>query len=66
MEAAAVTAGDASRDDNSGFARLTGDAPLRRRLGDAARVPMEREFSGEACLEHYTELVSSALAQRRT
>jgi glycosyltransferase involved in cell wall biosynthesis len=48
------------------LARLIGDAPLRRRLGEAARVRMEREFSGEAYLEHYTEFVSSALAQRRS
>jgi glycosyltransferase involved in cell wall biosynthesis len=47
------------------LARLIGDAPLRRRLGDAARVRVEREFSGDAYLEHYTEFVSSALAQRR-
>jgi glycosyltransferase involved in cell wall biosynthesis len=45
--------------------RLIGDAPLRRRLGEAARVRTEREFSGDAYLEHYTELVSSALARRR-
>jgi len=48
------------------LARLIGDAPLRRRLGDAARVRVEREFSGEAYLEHYTELVSSAMTLRRT
>jgi glycosyltransferase involved in cell wall biosynthesis len=47
------------------LAHLIDDAPLRRRLGDAARARMQREFSGEAFLEHYTELVSSALAQRR-
>jgi glycosyltransferase involved in cell wall biosynthesis len=48
------------------LARLIDDSPLRRRLGDAARVRVQREFSGDAYLEHYTELVSSALAQRRT
>lgn len=48
------------------LARLIGDAPLRRRLGDAARVRAQREFSGDAYLEHYTELISSALSQRRT
>jgi glycosyltransferase involved in cell wall biosynthesis len=48
------------------LARLIGDAPLRRRLGDAARVRVQREFSGNAYLEHYTELISSALAQWRT
>jgi glycosyltransferase involved in cell wall biosynthesis len=48
------------------LARLIDDAPMRRRLGDAARVRMQREFSGDAYLAHYTELVSSALAQRRT
>jgi glycosyltransferase involved in cell wall biosynthesis len=46
------------------LARLIEDAPLRRRLGDAARARMQRDFSGDAYLEHYTELVSSALAQR--
>jgi glycosyltransferase involved in cell wall biosynthesis len=48
------------------LARLIDDGPLRRRLGDAARVRVQRDFSGDAYLEHYTELVSSALAQRRT
>jgi glycosyltransferase involved in cell wall biosynthesis len=48
------------------LARLIGDAPLRRRLGDAAQVRMEQEFSGDAYLQHYTEFVSSALDQRRT
>jgi glycosyltransferase involved in cell wall biosynthesis len=48
------------------LARLINDAPLRHRLGDAARRRVQREFSGDAYLEHYTELVSSALAQRRT
>jgi glycosyltransferase involved in cell wall biosynthesis len=46
------------------LARLIEDAPLRRRLGDAARERMQREFSGDAYLEHYTELVRSALAQK--
>jgi glycosyltransferase involved in cell wall biosynthesis len=48
------------------LARLIGDAPLRRQLGDAARVRMAREFSGDQYLEHYTEFVSAALAQRQT
>lgn len=47
------------------LARLIGDAPLRRRLGDAARVRMQREFSGDVYLERYTEFVSSALARSR-
>jgi glycosyltransferase involved in cell wall biosynthesis len=47
------------------LARLIANAPLRRRLGDAARARVQREFSGDAYLEHYTEFVSSALAQRR-
>jgi glycosyltransferase involved in cell wall biosynthesis len=47
------------------LARLIADAPLRRRLGDAARLRMQKEFSGDAYLEHYTEFVSSALARRR-
>jgi glycosyltransferase involved in cell wall biosynthesis len=48
------------------LSRLITDAPLRRQLGDAARIRMQREFSGDAYLEHYTEFVSSALAQKRT
>ena len=48
------------------LARLIDDPPLRRRLGDAARLRVHREFSGDAYLQHYSELVSSALAQRRT
>jgi glycosyltransferase involved in cell wall biosynthesis len=47
------------------LARLISDTPLRQRLGEAARVRMKREFSGDAYLEHYTDLVSSALAGRR-
>jgi glycosyltransferase involved in cell wall biosynthesis len=47
------------------LARLMQDAPLRHRLGDAARVRVGREFSGNAYLEHYAEFVSSALARRR-
>jgi glycosyltransferase involved in cell wall biosynthesis len=46
------------------LARLIDDAPLRRRLGEAARLRIQREFSGDAYLQHYSELVSSALAQR--
>jgi glycosyltransferase involved in cell wall biosynthesis len=48
------------------LARLIGDTPLRERLGEAARVRMNREFSGDEYLERYTDLVSSALARRRT
>jgi glycosyltransferase involved in cell wall biosynthesis len=47
------------------LARLIEDAPLRRRLGEAARVRVGREFSGDVYLEHYAEFVSSALARRR-
>jgi glycosyltransferase involved in cell wall biosynthesis len=47
------------------LARLMCDAPLRYRLGDAARLRVAREFSGEAYLDHYTEFVSSALSRRR-
>ncbi len=58
------------KEDTSGLAatlaRLIDDAPLRRRLGDAARARAQREFSGDAFLEHYTELISGALVQRRT
>jgi glycosyltransferase involved in cell wall biosynthesis len=45
------------------LARLIDEAPLRHRLGDAARVRMQSEFSGDAYLQHYAELVSSALAR---
>lgn len=48
------------------LARLINDAPRRRRLGEAARVRVQQEFSGDAYLEHYTELVATALAQGRT
>jgi len=48
------------------LAQLICDASMRRRLGDVARVRVEREFSGDAYLRHYTELVASALALRRT
>lgn len=44
--------------------RLMGDAELRRRLGEAARERVAREFSPAKYLERYTELVSSALARR--
>jgi glycosyltransferase involved in cell wall biosynthesis len=47
------------------LARLINDAPLRRRLGETARARVAREFSGDAYLEHYAELVSSALARRQ-
>ena len=50
---------------SAALARLIADAPLRHRLGDAARVRAGREFSGNAYLEHYAEFVSSALARRR-
>jgi glycosyltransferase involved in cell wall biosynthesis len=43
------------------LARLIEDAPLRHRLGDAAQVRAKREFSADVYLEHYTELVRSAL-----
>lgn len=45
------------------LARLIGDSALRHRLGEAARTRMQREFSGDAYLEHYTELVRTALAK---
>lgn len=48
------------------LSRLIGDEQLRRRLGEAARIRMKREFSGEAYVEHYAELVSSALSGRGT
>jgi len=58
------------KEDISGLAatlaRLIDDAPCRRRLGEAARVRVQREFSGDAYLEHYTELVASALARGHT
>ncbi len=48
------------------LALLIRDEGLRLRLGDAARIRMKREFSGDAYLELYTEFISNALAQRRT
>lgn len=41
--------------------RLMSDGGLRRRLGEAAKRRVEREFSEEAYLDHYSELVSAAL-----
>ena len=41
--------------------RLMGDEGLRRRLAEAARRRVEREFSEEAYLDHYCELVRAAL-----
>lgn len=41
--------------------RLMAEAGLRRRFGEAARQRIEREFSEEAYLDHYGELVSAAL-----
>lgn len=43
--------------------RLMRDSSLRERLGEAARQRVAREFSGEAYLKHYAELVSAAVAQ---
>lgn len=45
----------------SALERLMGDEELRRRLGDAARLRAEREFSDDRYLDHYAELVSAAL-----
>jgi glycosyltransferase involved in cell wall biosynthesis len=47
------------------LAHLIGDPQSRRRLGEAARARTQREFSGEAYIEHYADLVSSALSRRR-
>ena len=44
--------------------RLMGDSGLRHHLGEAARARVMREFSEEAYLEHYAELVSAALRGR--
>jgi glycosyltransferase involved in cell wall biosynthesis len=46
------------------LARLINDVALRRRLGEAARARVQREFSGEVYVEHYAELVSSAQKRR--
>jgi glycosyltransferase involved in cell wall biosynthesis len=46
--------------------RLMSDPGLRQRLGDAARLRAGREFSEQAYLERYAELVSAALARRET
>lgn len=45
--------------------RAMSDETLRRRLGDAARRRVEREFSTEAYLDLYNELVTAALDQRQ-
>ena len=44
--------------------RLMGDTGLRQHLGEAARARVMREFSEEAYLEHYGELMSAALGGR--
>lgn len=41
--------------------RLMTDADLRRRLGTAARMRAGKEFSPDAYLEHYCELVAATL-----
>ncbi len=46
------------------LARLMSDRNLRRLLGEAARRRVEREFSEEAYLEDYGEVVSAALQGR--
>ena len=45
----------------SALDQLMRDASLRQRLGQAARRRVERDFSDEAYLDHYAELVSVAL-----
>lgn len=47
------------------LARLISDVALRRRLGAAARERIQRDFSGEVYVEHYAELISSALRRSR-
>lgn len=44
--------------------RLMDDPVLRQRLGEAARRRVAREFSAEAYLDHYSEMVSTALGGR--
>lgn len=44
--------------------RLMGDPGLRQRLGDAAKRRIEREFSAEAYVNHYGELVAAALRHK--
>lgn len=44
--------------------RLMGDPHLRQRLGAAAQARVAREFSAEAYLDHYAELVGAALRSR--
>jgi len=48
------------------LSHLIDDAQLRRRLGEAARARVKREFSSEAYVGHYAEFVSSALSGRGT
>lgn len=44
--------------------RLMSDKTLRDSLGEAARLRVEREFSGDVYLAHYSDLVSAALQGR--
>ena len=54
--------------DRAGFARHTNrlldDAALARRLGDAGRERIEREFSVEKMINAYAELYSKAVADK--
>ena len=45
--------------------RAMEDEALRRRLGEAAMRRVEREFSAQAYLEHYGELVTATLERSR-
>lgn len=44
--------------------RLMSDAQLRQRLGATAQARVAREFSAEAYLDHYAELVGATLGNR--
>ena len=48
----------------AGIRSLLGDAPLRRRLGAAARLRAEREFSEEVMVDRYWECFRRVLAAR--
>ncbi len=51
---------------SAGLERLINDAALRQRLGSAAKLRAEREFSSPAYLAHFCELIDSALQASAT
>ena len=51
---------------SAGLERLMNDAALRQRLGSAAMLRVEREYSASAYLAHFCELIDSALQAAAT